>query len=197
MTPQPLASMSATTVMTTHTVLGRPARVLDVGPADGHVVLCSSGIASMLSDWVPLAEMLTHDVRVIAFDRPGYAPGDDVPTGPLDLHEEVSRLLGVLTACAVSHPVTVTGHSFGAAIAEATARLHPEHVAHLVLLDGSVVEPSEAERDPSHPATNHHLSTADGEAPIRRLARAARQVVLPAARSRLVGVAWRMLGPAT
>lgn len=196
MTPETRASMTATTAMTTHTVLGRPTRVLDVGPADGPVLLCSSGIASMVNDWVPLAEMLMSGTRVIAFDRPGYAPGDDVPSDRLDLHEEVSRLLGVLSACGVAKPVTLAGHSFGAAIAEATARLHPEHVSHLVLLDGSVVEPPRPRRESGRRATCRRPRGAD-DVSSPWLARATRQVALSAARSRLLGVAWRVLGPVT
>ena len=72
-----------------HVVVGAPVRVLDVG--SGPVVLCASGVASVLWDWVPVVEMLRGDHRVIVLDRPGYAPGQDVAETLPDLDTEAAR----------------------------------------------------------------------------------------------------------
>ncbi|MDO4919600.1 alpha/beta fold hydrolase [Kocuria sp.] len=162
----------------TVSVLGRPTRLLDVG--SGPVLLCSSGVASVVWDWLPVAALLRDRFRVVVVERPGYAPGDPVPAHLPDLAEEAARLVAVLEAREIAGPVTAVGHSFGAAVAEAAARLHPERVCSLVLLDGSVPE-------------------AEGVAAGDDAARAAhrfRSLTRPAALSRPVGWVWRVVAAA-
>lgn len=159
------------------TVRGSRTRVLDVGT--GPVVLCSSGVASALWDWAPLVALLRRGFRVIVVDRPGYAPGDEVPPQLPELAEEAEHLLAALDACDVTGPVTAVGHSYGAAVVEATARLHPERIAHLVLLDGSVPEAE----------GTHHGDVA------ARAAHAFRHRTLPWALSRRTRAVWSVIGP--
>ena len=161
----------------TRQVLGTRVRILDVG--SGPVIVCCSGVASILWDWLPVVERLRRDHRVIVYDRPGYAPGDQVSERLPDLTAEAHRFAAVLTMCGVREPVTAVGHSFGGAVVEAAARLHPQQIRHLVLLDASV--PAAEGADPMH----------DDAASARRF----RRIVLPLARSRPVGVAWRVVGP--
>ena len=158
-------------------VRGRRTRILDVG--SGPVLLCSSGAASVLWDWLPLVQLLRDRYRVVVVDRPGYAPGDPVTPGLPTLEDEAARLVAVLDTLGVSEPVTAVGHSFGAAVVEATARLHPGRVAGLVLLDGSVPEAEGAEPDVD----------------AARTARRFRRVTLPVVMSRPVELLWRALGP--
>lgn len=145
-------------------VLGVPTRVLDTGPGNagpgsagpGHadpgdadrtageapVVLCCSGAASCLEDWLPVAQRLRGCARVVLFDRPSGSVQD--------LSGEVRRAAAVLEALGLdpSVHVTVLGHSMGALVAEAFARAFPERVARVVLVDGSVVSASKADRAP-------------------------------------------------
>ena len=159
-------------------VQGVPVRVLDIG--SGPALVCSSGVASVLWDWAPVVELLRGDHRVIVLDRPGCAPGQTVPETLPDLDAEAARLLAVLDVLHVTGPVTAVGHSFGAAVVEAAARLHPGRLASLVLLDGSVPEAEGA--DPTHDAA--------------RTARRFRHRTHPAVRSRAVRSIWRLVGPA-
>ncbi|WP_420107586.1 alpha/beta fold hydrolase [Kocuria marina] len=152
--------------VSTREVLGGPVRILDVG--SGPVIVCCSGVASTLWDWLPVVERLRRDHRVIVYDRPGYAPGDRVSEQLPDLNAEADRFAAVLAACGVREPVTAVGHSFGGAVVEVAARVHPERIRHLVLLDASV--PSAEGADPAH----------DQAATARRF----RQFTLPLARSR-------------
>lgn len=161
----------------THTVLGTRTRILDVG--SGPVVVCSSGVASVLWDWAPVVALLRRTHRVIVVDRPGYAPGDEVSAVLPTLEGEAEHLLAALGACGVTEPVTAVGHSFGAALVEAAARWHPERIRSLVLLDGSV---------PHAEGTHGHDDAA-------RAARRFRQRTLPIALSRPVGAVWVALGP--
>lgn len=159
-------------------VAGRRTRVLDTG--SGPVLLCSSGVASVLWDWLPLARLLRDRFRVVVVDRPGYAPGDPVTPDLPTLETEAARLVAVLDTLGITEPVTAVGHSFGAAVVEATARLHPGRVSGLVLLDGSV---------PEAEGTDHGVDAA-------RAALRFRRATLPVALSRPLGVLWRALGPA-
>ncbi|WP_233542919.1 alpha/beta fold hydrolase [Kocuria tytonis] len=159
-------------------VMDAPIRVLDIGA--GPAVVCCSGVASVLWDWVPVVELLRADHRVIVLDRPGYAPGQEVPETLPELDTEAARLLAVLDALDVPGPVTAVGHSFGAAVVEAAARLYPGRWGSLVLLDGSVPEAEGA--DPTHDAA--------------RTARRSRHRTHPAVRSRAIRSIWRLTGPA-
>ena len=159
-------------------VMGEPTRVLDIG--SGPVVACCSGVASVLWDWAPVVELLRGEHRVIVLDRPGYAPGQQVSETLPTLDTEAARLLAVLTALGVTGPVTAVGHSFGAAVVEAAARLHPGRLGSLVFLDGSVPEAEGA--DWAH----------DGA----RAAGRFRHGTHPAVRSTSVRVLWQLVGPA-
>ena len=61
------------------------------------------------------------------------------------LEDDAAHLLNALDALGVPGPVTFVGHSFGAVVAEAAARMAPERAAALVLLDGSLAEDGSAE----------------------------------------------------
>ncbi|TDD95438.1 alpha/beta hydrolase [Actinomadura rubrisoli] len=113
--------------------------VVEEGPADGPPLLLSSGLGGAWFDWRPTVDLLRDRNRVIVFDRPGLGLSPAAP-GPPTLRGET----GVLAALAerAGRPVTVLAHSMAAFHAEALARLRPELVRGLVLVDPSY------ERDP-------------------------------------------------
>lgn len=153
-------------------VLGRRTRVLDIG--QGPVIICSSGVASAIPDWLLLLEELVKDFRVIVFDRPSYAPGDNFFSREVSLESEAKRLIGVLDACGVDTPAMAVGHSMGAYIVESAVRRFPHRFASAVYLDGSTL--SEADED-------------------RRVSRRRRSVILRRSmRSRVLARAWAALG---
>lgn len=105
-------------------------------------VLLSSGAGGAWFDWTPVTELLRDRHRVVNFDRPGLG-GSPPGRRPAGLREEADRLAGL--ARWVGSPVIVVAHSLAAIHAEAFARLYPELVRGLVLVDPS------AERDePRH-----------------------------------------------
>lgn len=159
-------------------ILGRPSRLLDVGA--GPLVVCVSGVASTLTDWLLLAADLASDHRVIVYDRPGYAPEDRLRARRAELHEEARRALAVARWAQRTQPpgapagLTLIGHSMGAYVCEAAARLAPDVVDAIVLLDGST------------------LSEAGSE---QRRSSARRSALLaPVIRSRSIIAAWHVLG---
>ncbi|MGK5550931.1 alpha/beta fold hydrolase [Actinomadura kijaniata] len=119
--------------------------IVDAGDERVHVVetgrpgatpplLLTSGLGSAWFDWQPSVELLNAGHRVIAFDRPGLGLS---PAGkaPPSLRREI-RLLADLARWA-GPPVVLLAHSMAGFHVEALARVHPELVAGMVLVDPS------------------------------------------------------------
>lgn len=112
---------------------GRQVHVVDSG-GNGPPVLLLGGCGVPWYVWDRVAELLT-DHRVVRLDRPGLVATpwpDRLPT----LGEEVATLAELIEGLP-SAPV-IAAHSMAGFHAEALARLHPECVAALVLVDGSI-----------------------------------------------------------
>lgn len=92
------------------------------------------------------------------------------------LEDDAAHLLNALDALGVPGPFTFVGHSFGAVVAEAAARMAPERAAALVLLDGSLAEDGSAE--PETPRSGRRA-----------------RLLAAALRSRPGVAAWRVCGP--
>ncbi|WP_030670297.1 alpha/beta fold hydrolase [Streptomyces rimosus] len=106
---------------------------------DGPVCVLSGGLGMSWFDWDPVVARLARHRTVVRFDRPGL--GLSAPAaGPPTAAGEAARIAHVLDALGLPGPCAVVGHSLAAFHAEAFARLHPERVAGLVLVDGSVEE---------------------------------------------------------
>ncbi|MEV7778761.1 alpha/beta hydrolase [Kitasatospora sp. NPDC088351] len=107
---------------------------------DGPVCLLTGGLGSSWFDWDLVVSFLAPYRTVVRFDRPGYglsAPEPATRPAP-SAAGEAERIRGVLDALGLHGPCTVAGHSLAGFHVEAFSRLHPERVAGLVLLDGSV-----------------------------------------------------------
>lgn len=107
--------------------------VVETGPEDGPVVLLTSGLGGAWFDWEAVTALLPGH-RVLCFDRPGTGgspPSRAVPS----LRAEVDRLATM--ARYAQKPVTLVAHSMAAFQAEALARIHPDLVHGLVLVDPS------------------------------------------------------------
>ncbi|MGY1744038.1 alpha/beta fold hydrolase [Blastococcus sp. SYSU D00695] len=108
----------------------------DAGAPGGAPLLLLNGCALPAACWLPVLNALP-DRDVLAMDRPGFAgtPWD----GRLpDLPSEVAAVRRVISGAGRGRPVVVVAHSMAAFRAEALARLHPELVAGLVLVDPSI-----------------------------------------------------------
>ncbi len=117
---------------------GTQVRVEVHHPDAPTVALFEAGLGLPLDVWHPVVEHLP-DVCCILTDRPGLggsAPWDHTPT----LADHVALIGDVLAACSAQpgRPVALVGHSYAGILVKAFARLHPEHVAALVLVDPSL-----------------------------------------------------------
>ncbi|WP_308166396.1 alpha/beta hydrolase [Actinomadura sp. NEAU-AAG7] len=108
--------------------------VVEEGPPGGPPLLVGSGLGGAWFDWRPSTDLLRDRHRVVVFDRPGLGLSPAAQAPP-----SLRRDTGVLAALAERErrPVTLVAHSMAAFHAEALARLRPELVQGLVLVDPS------------------------------------------------------------
>jgi pimeloyl-ACP methyl ester carboxylesterase len=112
-------------------------------------VVMQTGLQEGKSTWNNLIPGLSQSHMVIAFDRPGRAatPLTEAPRDPCTIAAEERRLL---QAANVPSPYILLGHSLGGLYQYVYAKLYPQDVAGVVLLD------------PTHP---RHWETVQREAP--------------------------------
>ncbi|HEX2316891.1 MAG TPA: alpha/beta hydrolase [Thermomonospora sp.] len=114
-------------------VAGERVHLVESGPPDAPPVLLTSGLGGAWFDWGPVTGALDGH-RVLCFDRPGTGLSPAGHSRP-SLRREV-RLLAELARWA-GPPAVVVAHSMAGFQAEALARVHPELVRGLVLVDPS------------------------------------------------------------
>lgn len=108
--------------------------VVAVGDPAAPPVVFSGGLGAAWFDWDPVVPLLQDTHRVIRFDRPGTGASPPAAEPP-SLRAAVGDLAR-LARCAGA-PVTLVAHSMAAFHAEALARIHPELVRGMVLVDPS------------------------------------------------------------
>jgi 3-oxoadipate enol-lactonase len=107
--------------------------VLDKG--SGPTVLCLHGIGSSSAAFEPQVAALSSELRLLAWDAPGYAASDDLDP-PLGLDGYADAAAAVLRDRGAG-PAHVVGVSWGGVIALRLALRHPDLVRSLVLADSS------------------------------------------------------------
>jgi len=92
------------------------------------------------TSWQPVIERLTTHSAVLAYDRPGIgeAPDRADPAAPVTYSTLAGELAGVLDLAGVDVPAVLVGHSMGSNVVRVFAGRHPERVAGLVFVDGSL-----------------------------------------------------------
>jgi pimeloyl-ACP methyl ester carboxylesterase len=102
------------------------------------VALFEAGLGLPMDIWHPVVENLPG-VCCILTDRPGL--GGSTPwQHPPALADQVALIADVLAACSPDPRmrVALVGHSYAAILVKAFARMHPEQVSALVLVDPSL-----------------------------------------------------------
>lgn len=108
-----------------------------LAPPDAPLVLTSSGLGGTWADWLSVADALGPRARLLLTERPGVGDAPRWDEGTTELDAAADDLAAALDAVGAGRAVLV-GHSMGAWYVEACARRHPDRVAGLVLLDGSL-----------------------------------------------------------
>ncbi|CAN7673289.1 alpha/beta fold hydrolase [Trinickia sp. LjRoot230] len=101
------------------------------------LAVCVHGILDQAAIWNNVAvELVSHGIGVLAPDLRGHGRSSHAPAGAsLTALDFVTDLADVLEREALTEPFILIGHSTGAAVCALYAALHPERVAHLVMIE--------------------------------------------------------------
>lgn len=120
-----LAALCASAVLTSPLrAHADPAIVLQAGLGDDH------------RSWQAIEPLLAKDHRVIALDRPGHGSTPDTTT-PRDPCTIATEQRAQLQAAGIAPPYVLVGHSLGGTYQFVYAKLYPQDVAGLVLVDAT------------------------------------------------------------
>ncbi|MEW8508811.1 MAG: alpha/beta hydrolase [Candidatus Thiodiazotropha sp.] len=100
------------------------------------VIVFESGMGPTMSTWSPVFEDLSRVSRVFSYNRPGYGRSD-LRTTPGSAREIAEQLHDNLVASGQKPPFLLVGHSAGGLYVNMFARLYPQQVAGVVLIDSS------------------------------------------------------------
>ncbi len=93
------------------------------------------GLACALEDWTAQSAALSAGHRCIAVDLPGH--GASPANGPLEIGRFGEAVAATVTALQAA-PTVLIGHSMGCRVVLEAARRLGDHVAGVILIDGSV-----------------------------------------------------------
>jgi pimeloyl-ACP methyl ester carboxylesterase len=127
-----LSGVVRSTVDTAHGKL--QFRSAGMAPKVTHVLLHGIGSASASWAFQLGAAVGRSDIRVLAWDAPGYGRSTHLPMELPSAQDYAERLWSWLDALYVNQPVVLAGHSLGALMAASATRLRPHAVSRVVLL---------------------------------------------------------------
>lgn len=95
-----------------------------------------SGLGDGESVWTKVRKSLDREMPTFAFDRPGYGKAA-TDSGPRNPCVTARHLHALLAARGVRPPYLLVGHSMGGLYQYAFARMYPQEVSGLVLVDAT------------------------------------------------------------
>lgn len=97
-------------------------------------VVLQSGLGDGKDSWAGILENIAKTHEVVAYDRPGYgeSPGSKAPRDPCSVAREMRSML---QAANLRPPYILVGHSLGGLYQYVYAKLYPDEVVGLILLD--------------------------------------------------------------
>ncbi len=113
---------------------------------DGRTLILVHGWTCDDRTWELQVPALSKRYRVITLDLPGHGRSGSPKDGKLSMNL-FARAIEAVRAEQHVERVVLAGHSMGTMAIMQYARLYPEHVAALVLVDGSVSMPADAPTD--------------------------------------------------
>ncbi len=117
-----------------------------VGEGEPTVVL-EAGMSGWSVDWALVQPEVARETRVCAYDRAGYGWSDEGPE-PQDSQQVTAALHALLSGAGIDGEIILVGHSLGGLFVQHYARLYPQQVAGVVLVDS--VHPRQSELMPEH-----------------------------------------------
>jgi predicted alpha/beta hydrolase family esterase len=113
--------------------LGLEYKVLGNGQ---ETLIIETGIGNSFYSWYPLIKEISNNFRVVLYHRAGYgkSPSSDKPRSTNFIVEELNLLIENL---GVKHKFILMGHSFGGLCAQHFARMYPQKIKGLILVDST------------------------------------------------------------
>jgi len=99
-------------------------------------VVLESGLGGFSYDWSYIREDIAGFTRVCVYDRAGYGWSDPVER-PLSSFEAAEDLHELLANAGEFGPYILVGHSYGGILVRSFARMFPDDVAGMVLVDSA------------------------------------------------------------
>ena len=89
--------------------------------------------------WTHIAATFAEEFRVLAVDLSGHGDSDHRPN--YEIEQWTGEIVAVAADGGISGPPVVVGHSMGGFVTIATAALHGDHLAGVIVCDSPVTEP--------------------------------------------------------
>jgi aminoacrylate hydrolase len=105
------------------------------GPADGEIVILSSGLGGSAAYWAPNLPALSERHRILAYDHRGTGRSDRNLPASLTVDDMAADLLALIDALGIERAHFI-GHAAGAAIGLTVALDAPHRLASLVAVNG-------------------------------------------------------------
>jgi pimeloyl-ACP methyl ester carboxylesterase len=102
------------------------------------------------TSWAEQVPELAKTFRVVTLDLPGHGRSDSPRDGKFSM-DLFARAVEAVRSESKADKVVLVGHSMGTPVIRQYARLYPQHVAGLVLVDGLVFMPAAAGRGAAPP----------------------------------------------
>lgn len=111
----------------------------------GPIVIILTGMGCSFEEWYEVIETLSETYRVLTFHRQGLGQSE-LGDGIQNTASTVSDLAEILNHFQIEEPFYLIGHSYGGLCVQHFAKVHPEKVAGVILVDSTSVELKELEK---------------------------------------------------
>jgi len=113
------------------------------------------------TSWSAQVPVLSKHYRVITLDLPGHGQSESPKDGKFSM-DLFARAIEAVRAERRIDKIALVGHSMGTPVIRQYARLYPQHVAALVIVDGVVIPPAQSARAATPPLDLQQLVTPEG-----------------------------------
>lgn len=111
----------------------------------GPLVIVLTGMACLFKEWYEVIENLSKTYRVLAFHRQGLGHSE-IGAGIQNTASAVRDLVEILDHFQIDEPFYLMGHSYGGLCVQHFAKIHPDKVAGVILVDSTAIELKELEK---------------------------------------------------
>ncbi|WRP07488.1 alpha/beta hydrolase [Rossellomorea aquimaris] len=110
----------------------------------GPQIVILPGMGCSFDEWYEVIETLSNTCRILTFHRRGLGRSD-IGEEVHNTESTVCNLADILHFLNIEEPIYLVGHSYGGLCAQHFAKVYPERVAGVILVDSTSVELKELE----------------------------------------------------